>query len=513
LTVGETPVRLDEYYTLFAAQSWVQDGSFAILDGSYERAPLFTILTGWVLAFTGEAGIAAARLPSILATAVSAAWLFAWLRRTEGMVAALVATLVFATSGWALDSAHFARFYALQNLLILIAATMLFDASQDTRGAVRRRIAAAALLLFAVQLQPTTLVAGVALLIWLAPSMIRAALALHLARQTPILLAGAAVSLAAMLVLLPVLIAAVEARFLNAPLWAAPHRDDALFYVQDFWTQAPLLMLLLPVVLVLAFRRSPTLAGFALVMLVVPVLIHSFAAMKAARYCTYTVPFLGVLYGLGMAAPLERLHGRLSAWLGDRGVGQPSSRLIMGILLLSGGMIVLLANPTYRHTARAARLAAVTAVERGDLVTPPRDTAWESQASALRRLIARDEFLVTADDLRTLAFLRPYDVALNATLLSDFGAAGDFFTDPRTGRPIVASAAGVEQLLRCRRSGVILADREHWRVAKGIPPAVADVIERGARRQDAPAYFLLFRWQNERPVRCGAQVTPDGGRA
>jgi hypothetical protein len=98
-------------------------------------------------------------------------------------------------------------------------------------------------------------------------------------------------------------------------------------------------------------------------------------------------------------------------------------------------------------------------------------------------------------------------------LLSDFGDRGDFFTDPRTGRPIVASASGVARLLRCQQQGVILTDRERWRVAKGITPAAADVIEHGARRQAAPADFLVFRWQHRRPVTCTLPGSSDGARA
>ena len=86
-------------------------------------------------------------------------------------------------------------------------------------------------------------------------------------------------------------------------------------------------------------------------------------------------------------------------------------------------------------------------------------------------------------------------------LLAGSGPASDpdaapIVHDRATGLPVVRSAGGVRSLLRERPFGLIVADRDAWRVDGGVPDAAADAIERGASRVPLPARSGLyaFRW-------------------
>lgn len=358
LTVWATPVGNDEHDVLVAAMSLARDGALPFLNGSHDPGALLSVLASSLLALGGDPPIAMVRLPSILATAVAAAWLFVWLREHAGTTVAGIATILFVPSSWALQGAHSAGQSALQTLLVLVAATWLFDASRHSAAATRRRIAAAALLLIAFQLQPTAAIAALALLIWCLPGILRALVDQHFARRTPILIVAAVISLPLLALIAPAVIGTIRAALLSV----SAEREvpgDRLFYLRDLWAQAPALMLFLPVAAVLAWRRSSSLAALALVLLIVPLLIHSVTGPKAAGVCAYVIPYLAIIYALALAGPVKQLSARLAAPLARQGAYSKVAQVVATTaLLLLGAAAIVLANPAYRHTVQVVQITA-----------------------------------------------------------------------------------------------------------------------------------------------------------
>ena len=44
--IGDHGARTDELFHIIAGRSWAENGSFAIMDGNYERSWLYTVATG-----------------------------------------------------------------------------------------------------------------------------------------------------------------------------------------------------------------------------------------------------------------------------------------------------------------------------------------------------------------------------------------------------------------------------------------------------------------------------------
>lgn len=501
-TIGTAPVRVDEFYTLLAGASWLADGSFAIVDGEYNRAWLFTIVTGLTFDIFGKASVTVARVLPLLAAAASVVLLFSWLRKRVGGNAATAAAALLGLSGYTMDVAHFARFYSLQGLLILVAAIALIEARTSSRRSllINSGIASGALAI-ALHLQPTTIIAGIALGSWGVFRALRHADPRALARR-PGFQAGAILLLVAAIAMIPVFTDLVN-RYGKAPLWASEHQDDAWFYVREFTRQMPILVVLLPLAAVQAWRRDRTLASLCLAMILVPILLHSFAATKSARYCFYVLPFLAALWGIALAGPIDRARLEIQSWLTAHGTGQAFASAAAAVMMAGVLGILLLTNPAYRHTAAMAKLAARTAMTNPTGLTIPADPPWDGGLAALEQIIGPDEFLIVSDDVRTIAYLRPHNVMISASQLSELRSKRDFELDFRTGRPVIASPAAFDLLFACRASAVVMINDLRWRKRAGVSDAVADRIsQRATAIEPGVPGFHLYRWRHAPSASC-----------
>ena len=115
----------DEYHHILAAQGLVATGEPRIAEGLYTRVFLQTWLVAKSFGIFGES-LAAARVPSLVATSLLVALLFVWLRREAGTPAAWIGATLFGLSPFAVEMAQFCRFYALQSLVMVITATVVF---------------------------------------------------------------------------------------------------------------------------------------------------------------------------------------------------------------------------------------------------------------------------------------------------------------------------------------------------------------------------------------------------
>lgn len=498
LGVSTNPVELDEFYHLLAGQSWWAHGDFRILDGVYLRGRAFTVLAGLSFGLFGWADLVVARMPSVLLGTLLVVAVAAWTGRAAGWGAACVAGLLIAFDDLSVSISQFARFYAGQALLVWLGATLAFAAATrpwHPAGAWRPALAAAAFAL-AFHLQPSTLIALLALGLWLAADALLAGWAAPLlgrlgrrrwiAGLLALLAAGAALYL----------LRGELARFRETSYWATERRDQIGFYHRHFRDTMPLLWGLAPVAALLAFRRWPRPALFCAVMAAVPLLLHSFAGMKSARYPYYAMPFFLALWGMAGSLLLAGLYRRAAGTLAGRAFPRPRG----GALALTGLALLaaILANRDGLHAVRSAGSVALRmARDPAALLAAPPDPSWPAPPAALRAAIAEPGLLMVADDLRTLAYLGGgFDVLVSRSRLDDVRPPVEFARDFRTGRPVVASAAAVADLIACHPRGTILVPGYRWRSRIGIQDPAADAIERLTDPGQAVPGFRVFRWRH-----------------
>ncbi len=481
LSIQTRPAHIDELYHLLAGRSWAQNGNFALLDGEYLRARLFTMMVGATFGLVGDSSLLIARLPSILFMAATGAILFHWLRQQGGLIAAGVATILFGLAGYSFDIAHFARFYAPHVLLSLIAAAGMVHALPAS-GRIRPEggaIAVAALAL-AAHLQPVTAILALALGCWLLID--QRARWVRLARSYPLGVALAAAVAVTLMILLSAELMKLAASFGHAERWALENRDDATYYLREYWRQMPLMLLLWPVAVLLSARTDARLALLSGLVVAIALLLHSFAGMKAWRYCFYAFPFFCMTYGLAAAALLPR------------GIERTAPRTLLLVAALFA--LLLVSSPVYRHGARLIVQAGRTLVANpAAIAAPVPDAGWNRAAPQLRALAMQHDTLVTGDDLRTLVHLGGYDIFISHSRLGELDPPRDFTADFRTGRPIIDSAAALSRVVACNRSGLLLVSDEHWRTPMGVPAKVADFIEARMQPIRSTADLHVFHWR------------------
>ena len=159
----------DELYHLLAAKSWVETGTFAVADGEYTRASVFTRLVGMVYAATGG-DIDSIRILCILIGTVLVVTVFVSVWRLVGRYEAWVAAIMLSIMPGAIFLSQFIRFYSFHALSFWLAAILLYAVvvrPMATQKKVLLLIVAGALFGFSLHLQKTTIVGLAAIFAWL----------------------------------------------------------------------------------------------------------------------------------------------------------------------------------------------------------------------------------------------------------------------------------------------------------------------------------------------------------
>jgi hypothetical protein len=510
------PPHPDELYHLLAARGLLEHGLPRIADGVYTRVYLLTWLLARAFALLGES-LAVARLPSLLAMAATVTLLFLWLRAEAGRAAAWLAAGLLAVSPFAVDIAQFARFYALQTLAFTAGGLALYRAAAPAMQPGRRLALlalAAALLAFATYLQVTTLIGLAGLGLW---ALLAAALpwlrdpAVPPGRRRLALLAA----LAAAILALAALAAGGQletlwARYRWTPLF---NRDQAgSFWYYHFWYNLyyPSLWPLTPLLALAAIAAHPRLGLLAASLLAPALLLHSLAAPKSLRYVIYLQPFLFLLWGLALAwlgPRLRRLAADLLASLAPVVALPPPWPERLAKALLAGGLLfLLLANTATIRTA--AMLAGITVPPE----LPP--TRWDLARPALEPRLREAEIVLTTAELETLYFLGDYDMLVSASRLSEMAERQELAPDPRTGRPVIATAASLAAVLDCYATGLVVSPRQRWAVPSQLAPELAELLAARAEPLPLPpaSRLVAYAWRHPpaapRPEACAELPAP-----
>jgi hypothetical protein len=120
--------------------------------------------------------------------------------------------------------------------------------------------------------------------------------------------------------------------------------------------------------------------------------------------------------------------------------------------------------------------------------------------------------VLTPNDLYALYYLEGYDVAVNPNLLSEMPDDAEFSLDPRTGRPVIATAASLRLLIDCYPEGLYVADEKTY----PLPWAGSEELNETIRSEMTPIdladqwRIFALRWEHpessEQPAECASLV-------
>lgn len=441
----------DELYHILAAQSWLSDGSLRLYQGSYDRTPIFTALTGWMFWLAGEPNLAMARVPTVGFGSLGAAAAALWSRRIAGpKVGWIVAFFViFWPSGIQLSQTI--RFYTLHGALFFagaIAVYHLFAPGQKAETRLALLAFALAALWSAKLFQDSTLVGILGLVVWAAGFVALPMILRHRHRAVILLIVSA---------LLLAILAGVVASGMLASVWAkyttSPWGRDFTAYHRIFSRFYPAPWSLTPLLAVLALRSFPRPAAFCTTLIVVGLIVHSFAGVQNVRYVYYLTPFLFTLWAMGLVVLVPALvrmtQQALSGMPGLLGHGRARQ---LALALIACFAIV----------AQDAVPAAVKLMVGRFAVPFARVTDWSAARPEIERLVDQGALIVTNDDLSAVYYLGGFDVVFSNNWLPEMNDT-EFARDPRTGRPLISDPASLRRLVRAYPDGAFVVPAEWWK--------------------------------------------------
>ena len=172
-------------------------------------------------------------------------------------------------------------------------------------------------------------------------------------------------------------------------------------------------------------------------------------------------------------------------------------------VLIAGGVLFLVVS----NGAPARTLLKPFGIS---LQTDETSNDWTAAAAALAPWLEQASIVLTPNDLYALYYLDGYDVAVNPNLLSEISDGTEFSLDPRTGHPVISSAASLRLLMACHPDGLYVADAKthpfNWPGTEKLNEAIRSQMT----PIDLPAEWRLFafRWDRlegtEQPAACAS---------
>ncbi|MCH9807783.1 MAG: hypothetical protein K0U74_08635 [Alphaproteobacteria bacterium] len=459
LSVGP---RFDELYHFIAARNWLETGEFQILDGTYDRAYIYTMAVGWVFQLVGGSYWEPARFLSVFSSVLLTGVVFLWSRLRIGRSAAWICALLLVFWPNGIESAQTLRFYAPHALFVSLAIFGAYDLVTQPMSLARRSLTAIGVgCCFAIgmHLQVLTVIAACGFAGWLSLSLLTPHITgPYWQRWVGVLIAGLIAFLAVGAVNHEA-VGAFITDFRFAPLWAEPNRDNAVFYSSYLRRMHPVLWTLAPFIALAAVARYPRPMIFCLCVFGSAILVHSLAGMKHERYILYLLPFLFVVLGTGLSVIgppaldyakkcLERCLKLLP--------GRAFQMLLWPIFAICC-LFVLAVTPSFKDSVLLA-FGHTTCCEKG---------AGKDMKDAVGDWMKQKPVVITTSELSTTYHLGGYDVLFHGGRLEEVAffhakKKSEFLLDPRTGRPIISNWHSVERLMSCRASLIIIAKQDWW---------------------------------------------------
>lgn len=446
----DAPPVYDELYHILAAQSWQEDGSLSIYQGSYERTPLYTFLTAWMFGLAGGTDLVMARLPNVVFGVLLATGAALWTRALAGRGAGwIVAALVlFWPSG--IHLSQIVRFYALHGVLFFVGAIAVYELFRPDSGPMRRwamLVLAAAALWLAKQFQDSTLVGVLALAVWVV-ACVGLPLARRHGRAREYKLAIAALFVLGLAVTgLSGMLGAFWDKYTMSP-WGM----DITLYHRVFSRFYPLLWPLTPVLGIAALCVFPRPAGFCVTLVAIGLVIHSFAGVQNIRYFYYLTPFLFALWAMGLCALLPfciRMTRKAFAALPEPFNRSWPSRIV---ILFAVAFAILSQDAVSGAIKLMIGKPGAPFVQFHD---------WSAARTEVQRHARNGALVVATNELSAIHYLGGFDVVFSNNWIPEMNYE-EFARDPRTGRPLISDTRSLGRLVDIYPEGIFIASIEWW---------------------------------------------------
>lgn len=517
--IGE-PLIYDEHYHVLPAQSWLAEGTLRVLDGAYERAAIFTKLVAASFEIMGSQDPAAARLiPSVIPGALLVTLVFLWTRAVIGTTAGWFVLVFLLLWPNGIEVSQYIRFYALQGVLFVSGALLVYGGLTESISARRRVLmlgASVPLFLLATQLQMLTLIGLGAIGIWVAIVLLPGWLRAHRWLWLVVIAMAAGV----IAVLASGLLDETIGKFWTIYRWAPwPHVDDRFFYHRNFRDNYPTFWPLFPLAALVALRAYPRAASFCLILFATTFVVQTFGTLKNIRYLYPTMPFFFVLW----AAALQALLPKARAFVWQTAQGALSSFVPAGaVKLLSGAVLTISLTFVFGANAAFERSFRLIRAEQPDILLGKKRWTWPQARELAQPWLADGAVVVTSEEMLAAKWLGDYDIGYNRPRFSElqFLISPDvppFTLDRRTKRPVIGLFRDFERIVACEPVGIFITNAG-W-LSGGVPLRMVQaaqatgaeaVIERGTG-------MALIGWRREGGALPGADCadipTREGPRA
>ena len=504
---------VDELNHVMAARSLLERGTLEIAPGGdpYTRARSFTWLVAGLFKVFGES-LAVARMPAVLAGSALVTALFVWVRSVAGRGAAWTAAMLLCFQPQSLYLSQLARFYTIQALCFFVGATLVSrvvtDRALARTRAIQLGVLALLLFLFALHLQIITIVGIAGVLAWAVADRARASL-----RRSELL-----VAIVALLVLLAITAVAIQhgafarqlAMFTYVDQWAAANRHNVRYYHDLFLDQYATIWTLFPLLAILAIYRNGRAALFCLATFTIAFVAHSLAAWKAERYLFSVMPMFFAIAGIGLAEGVARVRPAVEGaldWLSDRSLAPRTRSAALALVIAFVAGIAIIGNGATSYTIKMLSESdanwQLPQLYRGQ-------PDWDAAHQVLGPESDSAGVVISSSELKSLYYLHRADVLLSVDYLGDPRKPGPEFTIFRKlARPVVSTAASLQQLRACYPTGLVVAERGQWRTPWSIQSDVANYIESTMDQVTLPlpTRLLAYRWRAsvpERTANCAA---------
>jgi hypothetical protein len=494
----DRPPHPDELHHALAAKGLLETGRPALAEGEYWRGMAHTRMVAVSYAIFGH-GLASARIPSVVLEALVAVVLFLWVRREAGTLAAWLTAVLFVTSPFTVEIAQFSRFYALQTLLFVLGAACFYYALIAAVALPWRLLPGAiavGLLTLATSVQITTLVGILGIAVWAAGILTRRVFLDPAVSSRVRKIAGAAIVVLGLLVVLANaltgVLESVWEQYQSLPLHAAGRADQFWFYYLRLLLFYPTLWTLVGVLAIFAVLNSPRIAWLAIAIFSVGFLVMSFAPWRATRYLSFALPFLAVLWGIGLAQLGSMLRGHVIATrtrLAETLALPPRLSSAAAAVAMAVALVIFtLGNPFWLRTASVI----------GNVALPGEEPAtdWRLARDALASWVANADIMITTEELGAIYFLGRSDIRFSPSKLAEIPADQrfEFGIDPRTGRPIITKPESVARLVECFPSGFVVGPIKNWGDPNLISDDIQAIIRRHAEPIEVPRQSYLYAW-------------------
>lgn len=502
INLSHTPVP-DEFYHVLAAHSWLEGHGLSISGGDYTRARLFTILVAEFFRFFGES-LTVGRIPAMLAGSVLVPTVFLWVRSVADSRSAWAAGILVCISPLLIFLSQIVRFYTLQTLFFFLTSIAVYAVvTRQVRGiyAIWVAVAGICALAFALELQVTSAIGSVGLVVWIAifgfPGSSPADADV---RRIVILVLGVfLVGAAAGAWLWSGHLAGLWHTFHVAPSWQAGMENNHRYYFYWFMGRYPTLWSLFPLAVLggLVRRLRPVL--FATVVFVVALAVHTVAGPKQDRYIAYVLPFFFVVWGIAIGealpvvAELSRAAARATFGVGlrtgmARWFGWAGVMGVIGFAALSNPAFPL----TYRMLTRSDADWTGNSDYRGH-------SDWAKVVPRLRPWVKGSDVILTTSGVKSLYYFGRYDFEINAGAVRESGTGHDFSTNFRTGHRVIGNVAAIRLVMNCYRTGLVIAGTKRWeRAQRLVPRSISDYVRAHAVQIPLPkdSRMIAFKWDH-----------------